>query len=55
VHGQPRRALDTSRALDRFGFQATTSLEDGLQRTIDWFREHGAAHTEPAPTGASAA
>ncbi|MBA2793084.1 MAG: GDP-L-fucose synthase, partial [Thermoleophilaceae bacterium] len=41
--GQPRRALDTSRALDRFGFQASTSLEDGLQRTIDWFREHGPA------------
>jgi len=53
--GQPRRALDTSRALDRFGFQASTSLEDGLQRTIDWFREHGPVHTEPAPTGASAA
>ncbi len=53
--GQPRRALDTSRALDRFGFQASTSLEDGLQRTIDWFREHGPAHTEPAHTGASAA
>ncbi|MEJ7788272.1 MAG: GDP-L-fucose synthase [Thermoleophilaceae bacterium] len=53
--GQPRRALDTSRALDRFGFQASTSLEDGLQRTIDWFRERGPSHTEPAPTGASAA
>jgi len=52
--GQPRRALDTSRARERFGFRATTSLEDGLRRTIDWYREHGPAHTEAAPTGASA-
>lgn len=36
--GQPRRCLDTSRARDRFGFQATTPLEDGLRRTIAWFR-----------------
>jgi GDP-L-fucose synthase len=32
--GQPRRALDTSRAKDRFGFVAGTSFEDGLRRTI---------------------
>ena len=36
--GQPRRRLDTSRARDRFGFDASTRLEDGLRRTIDWFR-----------------
>ena len=35
--GQPRRRLDVSRALDKFGFQAHTSLEDGLRRTIDWY------------------
>ncbi len=35
--GQPRRALDTSRARERFGFTATTSFEDGLRRTIDWY------------------
>ena len=35
--GQPRRALDTSRARERFGFVATTSFEDGLRRTIDWY------------------
>ena len=34
--GQPRRCLDTSRARTRFGFQATTSLEDGLRQTIRW-------------------
>ena len=38
--GQPRRCLDTSRAR-AFGFSATTSLEDGLARTIRWYREHG--------------
>ncbi len=36
--GQPRRALDTSRARERFGFVARTSFEDGLRETIDWYR-----------------
>jgi GDP-L-fucose synthase len=45
--GQPRRALDTSRARDFFGFEATTSFEDGLRRTIDWYRESVSA-AEPA-------
>jgi GDP-L-fucose synthase len=35
--GQPRRALDTTRARDRFGFEARTSFQDGLRRTIDWY------------------
>jgi len=35
--GQPRRQLDTSRALERFAFEATTSLEDGLKKTIEWY------------------
>ena len=35
--GQPRRVLDTSRALARFGFGARTPLEDGIDRTIDWY------------------
>jgi len=34
--GQPRRCLDTSRALARFGWKARTSLQDGLKKTIDW-------------------
>jgi GDP-L-fucose synthase len=33
--GQPRRALDTSRALKEFGFKATTPFEDGLKKTIE--------------------
>ena len=39
-NGQPRRMLDVSRARERFGFSATTSLDDGLARTIAWYREH---------------
>jgi GDP-L-fucose synthase len=35
--GQPRRALDTSRARDWFGFTAKTSFEEGLRATIDWY------------------
>jgi GDP-L-fucose synthase len=37
--GQPRRSLDTARAERLFGFRATTSFEDGLRRTIDWYRQ----------------
>jgi GDP-L-fucose synthase len=36
--GQPRRYLDVSRAREWLGFEAEVSLEDGLRRTIDWFR-----------------
>jgi len=35
--GQPRRQLDTTRAFEKFGFRARTSLEDGLKETIDWY------------------
>jgi GDP-L-fucose synthase len=35
--GQPRRALDTSRAREQFRFVARTSFEDGLRRTIAWY------------------
>lgn len=42
-NGQPRRMLDVSRAKERFGFTATTSLDDGLARTIAWFLENRAA------------
>ena len=37
--GQPRRSLDTSRAERLFGFRASTGFEDGLRRTIDWYRQ----------------
>jgi GDP-L-fucose synthase len=32
--------LDVSRARERFGFVASTSLDEGLARTIAWYREH---------------
>ena len=35
--GQPRRCLDTSRALAEFGWRAKTPLLDGLRETIRWF------------------
>lgn len=37
-NGQPRRKLDVSRARERFGFEAHTSFQDGLRRTIEWYR-----------------
>ena len=36
--GQPRRALDITRAQQQFDWVAQTALEDGLKRTIDWWR-----------------
>jgi GDP-L-fucose synthase len=39
-NGQPRRMLDISRARERLGFVARTSFDDGLARTIAWYREH---------------
>ena len=39
-NGQPRRALDVSRAEKWFGFRAKSSLEDGLKQTIDWYRSN---------------
>ena len=36
--GQPRRRVDPGRAAKAFGFQATTSFEDGLRTTVDWYR-----------------
>ncbi len=41
-NGQPRRKLDTTRAYQRFGFKAQMSFEEGMGRTIEWFRENRA-------------
>jgi GDP-L-fucose synthase len=38
--GQPRRCLDTSRARELFGFEATTDLNEGIRQTVDWFKAH---------------
>jgi GDP-L-fucose synthase len=39
-NGQPRRMLDVSRARERFGFVAKVSFDEGLDKTIDWYRKH---------------
>jgi len=39
-NGQPRRLLDVSRAEESFGFRAGTDFEEGLRKTIAWYREH---------------
>ncbi len=38
--GQPRRCLDTSKAEKEFGFKAKTPFEEGLKKTIDWYRKN---------------
>jgi GDP-L-fucose synthase len=38
--GQPRRRLDVSRAKKLFGFEAQMTFDEGLKKTIDWFREN---------------
>ena len=35
--GQPRRCLDVSKSKQHFGFVSRTILEEGLQKTIDWY------------------
>jgi GDP-L-fucose synthase len=37
-NGQPRRSLDTTRARERFGFSAEVRFDEGLARTIAWYR-----------------
>ena len=37
--GQPKRRLDVSRAKEIIGFEAKTSLEEGLKKTIKWYME----------------
>lgn len=37
-NGQPRRKLDVSRAKKEFGFASQTTFEEGLRKTIAWYR-----------------
>ena len=39
-NGQPRRGLDVSRAKEYFGWQAQVPFEEGMRRTIEWFKEN---------------
>jgi GDP-L-fucose synthase len=38
--GQPRRCLDVARAERLFGFRAQVGFQDGLRRTIEWYRQN---------------
>ncbi len=38
--GQPRRCLDTERAAKLLNWRAKVGFEEGLKRTIEWFRAH---------------
>jgi nucleoside-diphosphate-sugar epimerase len=46
-NGQPRRSLDTSRAQEAFNWQAETSLEEGLRKTIAWWQGEVARTASP--------
>ena len=39
-NGQPRRGLDVSRAREYFGWSAQVPFEEGMRRTIEWFKEN---------------
>ena len=39
-NGQPRRCLNTTRAKESFGFEAQTSLDEGLEKTYKWYVEN---------------
>ncbi|HLD70167.1 MAG TPA: GDP-L-fucose synthase [Candidatus Omnitrophota bacterium] len=38
--GQPRRRLDVSKAYKEFGFRARMKFEEGLKKTIAWYKSH---------------
>lgn len=39
-NGQERRKLDVSKAEEYFGFRSQVSFDEGLDRTIDWWKTH---------------
>ena len=43
--GQPRRMLDTSRALREFGWKARIGFEEGLRETVEWFEKNREPNT----------
>lgn len=43
--GQPRRCLDTTQAAELLTWTSETTLEDGLTRTINWYRDSIGAPT----------
>ncbi len=53
--GQPRRRLDTTRATTLLGWRAAVDLEDGLRRTIEWWRTTAPLQGAAAPLQGEAA
>jgi len=45
-NGQPRRALDISRAERYFGFRAKMPFEEGLRHTIEWYQSNRLKHSK---------
>jgi len=49
-NGQPRRRVDSTKALSEFDFEAEIPLEVGLKRTVDWyestFSKTGLGHSD---------
>jgi GDP-L-fucose synthase len=39
-NGQPRRGLDVTRAKELFGWSAQVPFDEGMKRTIEWFKEN---------------
>ena len=50
--GQPRRCLDTERAARLLGFRAAVGFEEGLRRTIEWYRANRSHRAEYDPSRA---
>lgn len=46
--GQPRRKLDTTRATALLGWSARVGLDEGLARTVSWWKEEGRAREAAA-------
>ncbi len=38
--GQPRRCLDVTRARTEFGFEAKMDFVEGLEKTVEWYKQH---------------
>lgn len=52
-NGQPRRKLDTSRATREFGFTARVGFDEGLRRTVVWYRQARDVTTPRTPPNAA--
>jgi len=48
--GQPRRCLDTARAQKLLGWKAQTSFEEGLRKTVEWYRASSGYPPQPGRT-----